>query len=59
MTIIRNIVTDINGKETITSYRPNKFEDFLIDFLYKRVGRKAGWWLVNFLRRRKGVPERG
>lgn len=57
MTIIRSVFTDINGKETITSYRPNKFEDFLIDFLYQRVGRKAGWWLVNLLRRRKGNVE--
>jgi hypothetical protein len=54
MTIIRHTVTDIHGNETITTYRPNKFEDFLIDFLYKRVGRKAGWWLVNYLRRHKG-----
>lgn len=54
MSILRHSVTDINGKTTKTSYRPTKFEDFLLELLYKRVGRRAGWWLADSLLRRKG-----
>lgn len=59
MSIIRQSVTDITGKTTITSVRPNKFEDFLLELLYRRVGRKAGWWLANRILRRKGTVEKG
>lgn len=59
MSIIRHTVTDISGKKTVSSYRPNKREDFFLELLYRRVGRKAGWWLANRLLRRKGVTERG
>lgn len=54
MSIIRHTVTDINGKKTETTYRPTKLEDSILEFLYRRVGRKAGWWLANRLLRRKG-----
>lgn len=54
MSIIRQTVKDINGKKTVTTYRPTKFEDFFLELLYKRVGRNAGWWLANRLLRRKG-----
>jgi hypothetical protein len=54
MSVIRQTVTDRHGKTTRTSYRPNKFENFLLELLYRRVGRRAGWWLADILLRRKG-----
>lgn len=58
MSVIRQTVKDIHGKKTVTSVRPNKFEDFLLELLYRRVGRNAGWWLAHRILRRKGVVKK-